>query len=570
MKTRIRYGDYLGAVRHKQHAISYNVVTAHAPQRRRMRLRPVDMYRLLAPYVGLRFLDQARAVVPLAVFMVLFLLVVLQVQVSQPATVAVGLLAIMVGLMLFMEGVKHGLMPFSENIGYTMPGRSSLVTVTLVAFLLGAAATMAEPAIGALKTAGSLTSAATAPHLYSLLHERSHWLIVAVAVGVGLAVLVGILRFYFNWRLKTILLLAVPPCLMLTAYLAADPRLAPILGLAWDCGAITTGPVTVPLVLAVGIGVSAATGQEDNPLSGFGIVTLASLFPVMAVMILGLFIDWGWMADIPLDSLLATPAAAESARLAAPLAGLLAAVRAILPLVLFLWLVQRFVLKEKQAHLNIVMYGVTTAILGMALFGIGLDYGLTALGTQAGAVFPASFASFAAVPGSPLYSYWAGIGLTLLFALLLGFGATIAEPALNAMGMTVQELTDGAFAKRTLIQAVAVGVGVGTAVGVAKIIFDLPVAWLLLPSYMLALLMTIFSGEEYVNLAWDSAGVTTGPVTVPLVLALGLGLGKAVGVHDGFGILAMASVGPIISVLAVGLWIRMRTALNRRARVVIE
>lgn len=570
MKTRVRYGDYLGAVRHKQHAISYNAVTAHAPQRRRLRLRPVDIYRLLAPYVGLRFFDQARAVVPLAGFMVLFLLAVLQVQVSQPATVAVGLLAIMVGLMLFMEGVKHGLMPFSENIGFTMPGRSSLATVALVAFLLGAAATMAEPAIGALKTAGSLTSATTAPHLYSLLHERSHWLIIAVAFGVGLAVLVGILRFYFNWRLKTILLLTVPPCLMLTAYLAADPRLAPILGLAWDCGAITTGPVTVPLVLAVGIGVSAATGQEDNPLSGFGIVTLASLFPVMAVMMLGLFIDWGWMADIPLDSLLATPAAAESGRLAAPLAGLLAAVRAILPLVLFLWLVQRFVLKEKQAHLNIIFYGVTTAILGMALFGIGLNYGLTALGAQAGAVFPASFASFDAVPGSPLYSYWVGIGLTLLFALLLGFGATIAEPALNAMGMTVQELTDGAFAKSTLIQAVAFGVGVGTAIGVAKVIFDVPIAWLLLPSYVLALSMTVFSGEEYVNLAWDSAGVTTGPVTVPLVLALGLGLGKAVGVEDGFGILAMASVGPIVSVLAVGLWIRMRTALNRRSRVVIE
>jgi hypothetical protein len=566
MKTRIRYGDYLGAVRHKQLAISYNAVTSHAPHRR-PRLRPVDIYRLLAPYIGLRFFEQIRAVVPLAAFMVLFLLAVLSVQVRQPVIVALGLLAIMAGLMLFMEGVKHGLMPFSENIGYTMPGRSSLLTVTLVAFLLGAAATMAEPAIGALKTAGSLTSAEAAPHLYSLLHERSHWLVLAVAVGVGLAVLVGILRFYFNWRLKALLLFTVPVCLGLTAYLAADPRLVPILGLAWDCGAITTGPVTVPLVLAVGIGVSAATGQEDNPLSGFGIVTLASLFPVMTVMLLGLFIDWGWMAAMPLDGLLAA-APAEAA--APPLADLIGALRAILPLVLFLWLVQRLVLKEKQQHLNIIVYGITLAILGMALFSVGLHYGLTRLGAQAGEMFPASFAGFAAVPGSPLYSFGVGIGLTLLFALLLGFGATIAEPALNAMGMKVQELTDGAFAKSTLIRAVAFGVGIGTAVGVAKIIFNWPIAWLLLPSYVLALLMTVFSGEEYVNLAWDSAGVTTGPVTVPLVLALGLGLGKAVGVHDGFGILAMASVGPIVSVLAVGLWIRMRTAMDRRTRVVIE
>lgn len=569
MKTRIRYGDYLGAVRHRQHALSYNTVTAHAPSRRRMRLRTVDVYRLIAPYVGLRFLDQVRAVVPLAVFMVLFLLAVLNVQVRQPAIVAMGLLSIMTGLMLFMEGVKHGLMPFSESIGYTMPGRSSLLTVMPVAFLLGAAVTLAEPALGALKAASSLVSAETAPHLYSLLHDRMSWLVFAVALGVGLAVLLGILRFYLNWRLKTILLVAVPPCMLLTAYLASEPRLAPILGLAWDCGAITAGPVTVPLVLAVGIGVSAATGQEDNPLSGFGIVTLASLFPVMTVMLLGLFVEWGWMSNIPLESLLAT-APGESGQHMTPLADIFMALRAILPLVLFLWVVQRFLLKEKPQHLNIVVYGVSLAILGMALFSIGLDYGLTALGAQAGELFPASFSRFESIPDSPLYTYGVGIALTLLFALLLGFGATLAEPALNAMGMTVQELTDGAFTKNTLIRAAAFGVGVGTAIGVAKIIFDLPIAWLLLPSYALALFMTLLSGEEYVNLAWDSAGVTTGPVTVPLVLALGLGLGKAVGVQDGFGILAMASVGPIVSVLAVGLWIRMRTALSRRAKVELE
>ncbi|BAN34330.1 protein of unknown function DUF1538 [Sulfuricella denitrificans skB26] len=569
MNTRIRYGDYLGAVRHRQHAISYNVVTAHGPSRRRMRLRVVDVYRLIGPYVGLRFFEQVRAVVPLAMFMVLFLLVVLHVQVANPGDVALGLVGIMVGLMLFIEGVKHGLMPFSENIGYIMPGRSSLMSVALVAFALGAAATLAEPAIGALKAAGSLTSAEASPQLYSLLHDRVHWLVFAVAIGVGLAVLVGILRFYFNWRLKTILLIIVPPCLMLTAYLASDPRLAPILGLAWDCGAVTTGPVTVPLVLAVGIGVSAATGREDNPLSGFGIVTLASLFPVMSVMLLGLFVEWGWMNDISIESLVAT-ATSENGFQMGPFADITLAVRAILPLVLFLWVVQRFLLKEKQQNLNIVVYGVLLAILGMALFSVGLDYGLTELGTQAGEVFPAAFSRFESVPDSPLYSHGVGITLTLLFALLLGFGATLAEPALNAMGMTVQELTDGAFTKNTLIRAVAFGVGIGTTIGVCKIIFNLPIAWLLLPSYVLALFMTLFSGEEYVNLAWDSAGVTTGPVTVPLVLALGLGLGKAVGVQDGFGILAMASVGPIISVLAVGLWIRMRTALNRRARVIIE
>ena len=140
----------------------------------------------------------------------------------------------------------------------------------------------------------------------------------------------------------------------------------------------------------------------------------------------------------------------------------------------------------------------------------------------------------------------------------------MAEPALNAMGVTVENLTDGAFPKRLLIQAVAVGVALGIALGVAKIVFGWPMLPLLLGGYAVALGATLWSDEEYVALAWDSAGVTTGPVTVPLVLALGLGLGQAVGAAEGFGILAMASMGPIVSVLLVGFWIRRSAEIAAR------
>ena len=128
----------------------------------------------------------------------------------------------------------------------------------------------------------------------------------------------------------------------------------------------------------------------------------------------------------------------------------------------------------------------------------------------------------------------------------------------------MENLTDGAFPKKLLIQAVAVGVALGIALGVAKIIFGWSMLPLLLGGYAVALAGTLWSSEEYVALAWDSAGVTTGPVTVPLVLALGLGLGQAVGAAEGFGILAMASFGPIISVLLVGLWIRRSAEVAAR------
>lgn len=550
MTRKIRYGDYLGQVRVRQIAISYNQITAYdAQRRRRPRLRPRDMYRLIAPYLSTRFLEQFRAVIPVAAFLVLFQFLALRAHVEGAGAIALGIGVVMLGLMLFMEGLKHGLMPFSENIGHLMPARSSLGAVLVVAFVLGVAATFAEPAIGALRSVGELTDREQAPLLHYLLNTNPEAVVYVVAGSVGLAVLVSMLRFMRGWNLKWLLLMVLIPCLLLTAYLAMDPHLSPIIGLAWDCGAITTGPVTVPVVLALGIGVSAAAGKEDNALDGFGIVTLASLFPPMAVMLLGLFLG---EAGLPANL---TQAATSVQDEQGVLGAVVAALRAIVPLTLLLWLVQRFWLRERVEHANLILYGITLCVLGMVGFNIGLSEGLSALGVQVGDQLSSAFHDAA---GDPLYPYWVGLGLALLFAWCLGFGATIAEPALNALGATVQTLTDGALRKRTLIYAVAVGVGLGTLLGVVKIVFQLPLAWLLLPAYGVALLLTLFASEEYVNLAWDSAGVTTGPVTVPLVLAMGLGLGRAVDAQEGFGILAMASVGPIITVLTVSLWVQIR------------
>ena len=144
--------------------------------------------------------------------------------------------------------------------------------------------------------------------------------------------------------------------------------------------------------------------------------------------------------------------------------------------------------------------------------------------------------------------------IALVFAWILGFGATIAEPALNALGITTEELTNGVFKKKKLIISVSFGVAFGICLGLVKLIFDLPLVWLVVPGYVIAIVLTMVSNETYVNIAWDSAGVTTGPITVPLVLAMGLGFGNATNAIEGFGILCMASIGPIISVMITGLW----------------
>lgn len=559
---KLRYGLYLGAIQRHERQIAFGeLMEAEQKAKIKPKLRAIDLHRLVTPYVTVRFAEQLSAVIPLALMLIGFQALALRTSLIDAEVVSIGIFAVILGLMLFMEGVKLGLMPFAENIGFTMPGKVNPGVMLGFGLLLGAAATIAEPAIGALQAAAAGVSPERAPWLRQLLGPYALWLVFAIAGGVGLAVVVGMLRTIFNWRLKTLVLIVVPPLLALTAWCAQQPDLAPVIGLAWDAGAITTGPVTVPLVLAVGVGVAASVGRSDNPLSGFGVVTLASLFPVIAVLAVAIHLSGqGAGGMLPID-----PPADINWTTQTPFAEILGALRAIVPLVLLLVLVQTLVLRQKIRQGNIFVYGILVALCGMAVFNLGLTSGLVALGDQAGTNVPWAFSPHRGTGAPPLYPYALGITMTLIFAFVIGYGATVAEPALNAMGMTVENLTDGAFRKRMLIHAVAAGVGIGAALGVARILFNLPLWMLLLAGYALACAMTFVSREEIVNLAWDSAGVTTGPVTVPLLLALGLGLGEAVGAAEGFGILAMCSVGPIVTVLGTGLWIDLHTRRRRRS-----
>ncbi|MBT3921751.1 MAG: DUF1538 domain-containing protein [Nitrospina sp.] len=573
MAGKIRFGDFVREVSLKQNSLSYNLLTPPLTRNesgeeipycpKKLQLRGIDIYRLLGPYVGMRLLNQIKAVVPLAVYLFLFQVFILRQNVLEHGVITAGLLAVILGLMIFLEGLKLGLMPFGEVIGNTLPKKSRLEVVLFIAFLLGIGVTFAEPAIGALQAVGSIVDVRKAPYLYTLLNNWTGSLVLVVGVGVGLAAVLGTLRFLNGWSLKPMIYGALFPTLGLTIFCMMDPELTKILGLAWDCGAVTTGPVTVPLVLSLGIGIASAAGKGNSSLSGFGIVTLASLFPIIGVMSLAIYVSMVTSPESIIEASKVVMAQANSSW-ETPYAEIISGARSIIPLVLFLFLVLKLVLREKIHEPGILTYGLCLSLIGMIVFNIGLSYGLAKLGSQSGSFVPAAFSALENVKGSPLYSYSLGVFIALFFAWILGFGATLAEPALNALGQTVENLTNGVFRKSMLMMSVSTGVGFGISLGVLKIIFEIPISYFLLPAYALAIVLTIVSSEEFVNVAWDSAGVTTGPVTVPLVLAMGIGFGNAVQAVEGFGILSMASICPILSVLIMGIWIQFKT---RRANL---
>jgi hypothetical protein len=571
MKDTIRYAEYLHRIGAGRREIPMRELV-RAPVRdadghwqaaphKAVKLRGGEIAAILKPYLNVRFMEQLRAVVPLALYLVLFQIIILRQLVEDSMLVTAGLFAVIVGLMLFMEGLKLGLMPFGEIIGSNLPRKLSLPVVLLVTLLLGIGVTFAEPAIGALRAAGQNVSAERAPYLWAILNQWTSALVLVVGASVGLAAVIGTLRFLYGWSLKPLIYLSLAPVLLLTVYMSSDPELAKIIGLAWDAGAVTTGPVTVPLVLALGIGIAAAAGKGGSGLSGFGIVTLASLFPVIGVMLLGLYVA---AISSPADIIAAAQVAASAGQQAAdwhtvsPGLEIVSGLRAIVPLVIFLLIVLRLLLRQSLPRRGEIFLGIALTVVGMCLFNLGLTYGLSKLGGSAGSLIPAAFMQTPGADDSPLYRYEVGLVLALVFAWVLGYGATVAEPALNALGVTAETLTNGFIRKRGLIRAVSIGVACGIAVGVAKLVFGLPLVWLVVPPYLFAVVLTIFSTEEFVNVAWDSAGVTTGPITVPLVLAMGLGLGNATNAVEGFGILCMASVGPVISVMLLGHWARFQ------------
>jgi len=593
MAKNIRFGEYVQAVTVDSDSISYSKLIPkpkldkngnEIPMKpEKMQLAGADIYNLLQPYISVRFMEQLQAVLPLALYLALFQILVLQRSVNGSTSITLGLVAVIVGLMIFMEGLKLGLMPFGDIIGNTLPKKLPLVGVLFIAGLLGIGVTYAEPAIGTLKIAGSMVDPEKAPMLYYALMVRTDVTVLLVGFGVGLAAVIGSMRFLYGWSLKPLIYISLIPTSILTLYCASNEHLSSIVGLAWDCGGVTTGPVTVPLVLALGIGIASSGGKGDSSLSGFGIVTLASIFPILAVLSLGVY--FGFTVS-PAEIKAANAVVFEAAKTAAGASDVSTwdlilmgpikdGVQAIVPLVIFLGFVLFAILRTKLPNAFIIVWGLSLSVVGMCLFNIGLLYGLSSLGDQAGSLIPGTFQEITIPerllsPGeNPTYGnlygpFWGAV-IALIFAWVLGFGATLAEPALNALGATVQNMTNGSFKKSMLMYAVAGGVSTGIALGVAKLIFDFNLLYILIPGYVIAVVLTTLSTEEFVNIGWDSAGVTTGPVTVPLVLAMGLGFSGAVKAVEGFGILAAASIAPICAVLGLGVYVQWRVKKELKA-----
>jgi hypothetical protein len=633
---------------------------------------------MVGSYAIQKIRPQFRAVLLVSVYLIVVQYFVLRIPPQNVLSTAAGVGAAILGLSFFLEGLFLGIMPLGEQCGMRLPSKIGVAGVTVFSIVVGITATLAEPAIAILRQQGSVIPPWDAPLLYLLLNRGSSWLVAAIAAGVGLSVVLGVYRFMFGWAFKPPVFIIIPLLIVASCIFDENAILRPVVNLAWDTGGAATGAVTVPIILALGLGVSKIGGKNSNS-PGLGLVTLASALPVVAVLFLAvllgvkvpapsdaafffsslpgqrekaLYVAGGEgelvkMAEAAVSDGHLSPAdfdAAFPGRETPALDGngggvssvfspasllefLKAAVVAVLPLALVLIISIALIARDYIRNPDVAVLGIVFVTAGMFALNLGMAGGVTAISSRTGESLTHAYKEIAntekalvvsgvdsssifTVPGSSgpeeyiwipdadgpkpekfvsgrlvsgvythipvenaVFSNFGRLGgylAILVFVFFLGFFAIFAEPALAATAVTVEEMTTGTFKRSKLVMIAAVGVGIGMVLGFARVLFSnmLPaggihLSWILTPCYLLALILTAFAPEDFSSIAWDVAGIATGPISVPIIITTGLGLGVDSLRADGaFGIVATASVIPIITVLVSGIIDKQR---SRRA-----
>ncbi len=452
---------------------------------------------------------------------IVFVICFFMVPVPNSALMAfvVGAVLLVFGMGLFTLGTDLAMTPIGEHVGAAITRSKKLWIVVLVSLLIGILITVSEPDLQVL--------AEQVPGVPNLV------LILSVAIGVGLFLVVALLRILFRVRMSVLLGAFYGLVFVLAQFVPKG-----FLSVAFDSGGVTTGPMTVPFILALGVGVSALRSDESAESDSFGLVALCSVGPILAVMILGLIFRPAENVYTPV----ALPATETSLELwmlfVRELPRYISEVAlALLPIGVFFFLFQRFSLRLHKSELLRIISGLLYTYVGLVLFLLGVNVGFMPVGNYIGQLLGRLSFNQILVP----------IGM------VIGFFVVSAEPAVHVLSKQVYELTAGAIPKKALGRSLSIGVSVSVGLAVLRILTGIPILALLIPGYLIALILMFFVPPIFTAIAFDSGGVASGPMTATFLLPLAMGACTAVGgdvTSDAFGVVAMT---PLITIQVLGL-----------------
>ena len=441
---------------------------------------------------------------------------------TETVVFACSALALVLGMALFNLGADMAMTPMGEHVGSGLPKSGRFKTLLIVCFIMGVCVTVAEPDLTVL-----------AEQVQEAINGTA--LIITIGVGVGLFLVLGILRIVLRLHLSHLMTFFYLLLFAFAALLVEQGKGA-FLPLAFDSGGVTTGPITVPFIMALGVGVSTALGDKHDRESSFGFIALCSIGPILAVLILGLASGGEIHYEIP-DY--AVQAGAGQIFHEFGLKAKEVAI-AILPIVAFFFILQFLFLKLSKKRIMQIIVGVFYTFFGLVLFLAAVTIGFMPIGFKMGEQLALQ---------SPI--------LLVVFAFALGLTVVLAEPAIHVLNRQVEGVTGGAVKKRSMLIALSVGVGIAIALSVIRIIFDFSILYYLIPGYFLSLGLSFFVPKLYTAIAFDSGGVASGPLTSTFILPFVIGVcavlqGETNVLYDAFGLVSMVAMTPLISIQSLG------------------
>ena len=481
--------------------------------------------------------DSIRDLTPIIAVIVIFQAFIIRSVPDNTISIAIGLGVVAFGLAIFIQGLEVGIFPLGENLANEFARKGSLFWLLLFAFLIGFSTTIAEPALIAIAEKAQVISGGKID---------AFWLRFTVALSVGFAILLGVLRIILGHPIHYYIIVGYIIVVLITFFTPPE-----IVGLAYDSGGVTTSTVTVPLVTALGIGLASSIKGRNPVIDGFGLIAFASLTPMIFVQIYGIIV-YTLLGDTSTTQTV-TEIANQTKDVVEKevetysnwfmdiIYGLLSVIKDILPILFVVFFFQLVIIKKPIPHLHKIGLGILFVIIGLYSFLVGLEMGLFPLGESM------------ALQLTQMGNMW----LIYLFGFLIGFATTMAEPALIAVALKAKEVSAGKINDFILRVFVALGVGIGIALGCYRIVVGDSIHYYIIVGYIIVIIMTYFAPRYIIPIAYDSGGVTTSTVTVPLVAALGLGLASNIEgrnpLIDGFGLIAFASLFPMITVMGYGM-----------------
>lgn len=481
--------------------------------------------------------EAVSAVAPVVIIVLVLCLTVVPTTADFIVLFLVGAVLLVFGMIFFTLGADISMMRIGQSIGSHVTKSRSIPFIAAICFILGVIITIAEPDLRVLAESVPIVETSV--------------MIIAVAVGVGLFLVVSFFRVFLQVKLSYILFAMY----VVVFGLALSPLIPnDFVASAFDSGGVTTGPITVPFIMALGVGLASVRGDKTSAEDSFGLVALCSVGPILTVLILGAFNDVsGIQTDVAIGTiegsilhmyLSAIPHYIEEVAMA------------LLPIIVFFILFQIISLKLERNQVIKIFAGMVYTYIGLVLFLTGVNVGFMPMGSFIGMALAGSRFSWILVP----------VGA------LIGWFIVSAEPAVHVLKQQVEDVTEGAIKGKVMGTALAVGVALSVGLAMLRVLTGLSIWYILIPGYLFALVMMFFVPPIFTGIAFDSGGVASGPMTATFLLPMALGACAAVGgnvLTDAFGLVAFVAMTPLVTIQLLGLVTRVKSFLVTR-RVVSQ